>query len=539
MTTDGISTGSRLRRRASQYLAAGLLDAAQTTLESLLQLTPHDAHARVELAGVIRQRGRLRASLHHLLQVANTLPDDIQLIVELIRRLYFNGEIVAARACMDHPAMKRQLSASMLATQGQLRWMFGEMASAKALMEQALAAGVDTPDALYLHAMLCQYAGDIRQADTVLQDYLHRWPDSGDAAVALTNLRTQTPASNHLDTLQAQLRRIPANSPLPADRFARANFESARFKELDDLGRHAEAWSALAASNALMHALSPYDEVGESAVTEALIRSSQAIGTKPANTRAAFDGPIPIFIVGMPRSGTTLLDRMISSHSQVVSAGEINDFRRQLLWMSDVPASGVQGMLKALERSPTVDFAEWGSRYLMQTQWRAQGRRYYIDKLPINVRMVPFIHRALPHAPILHMVREPMDTCFSNLKAMLGPASAYSYYMPSLAHYYRQYARLTAHWRSAFPKAVLDVSYTALVTDPETTLRGVLAHCGLAMEDACLHPERNAAPVATPSSAQVREAVHTRSLGEWRHYEAQLEPLRLALAEACTLAPSA
>jgi hypothetical protein len=128
-----------------------------------------------------------------------------------------------------------------------------------------------------------------------------------------------------------------------------------------------------------MHALSPYDEVGESAVTEALIRSSQAIGTKPANTRAAFDGPIPIFIVGMPRSGTTLLDRMISSHSQVVSAGEINDFRRQLLWMSDVPASGVQGMLKALERSPTVDFAEWGSRYLMQTQWRAQGRRYYID----------------------------------------------------------------------------------------------------------------------------------------------------------------
>ncbi|MHB1273250.1 MAG: tetratricopeptide repeat-containing sulfotransferase family protein [Rhodanobacter sp.] len=539
MITNGISSvESRLRRRAGQYQSAGLLDAAQMAFESLLQMAPHDTRARIELAGVMLERGQLRASIRQLLQVVNALPDDIQLIVELVRRLYFNGEILAARVCLDHPALARQLSAPMLAGQAQLRWMLGEIATAMALMERAMAAGVDTPDALYLYATLCQYSGNIAQAESVLRTCLHCWPGSGDTAVALANLRTQTPESNHLDALQEQLRRIPADSTLPADRFARAGFESALFKELDDLGRHDEAWPALARSNALMHALSPYDEAGECAVTEAIIRAAQAIGADHAGSAPAFDGPIPIFIVGMPRSGTTLLDRMLSSHSQVVSAGEIDDFRRQLRWITDVPASGIPGMLKSLERSPNIDFAELGRRYLMQTQWRAQGRRYYIDKLPINVRMVHLIQRALPHAPILHMVREPMDTCFSNFKAMLGPVSAYSYDMLPLAHYYGQYARLTAHWRSTIPDAMLDVSYTSLVTDTEATLRQVLAHCGLELEDGCLHPERNAAPVATPSSAQVREPVYTRSLGEWQHYARQLEPLRLAIMESSVKAPS-
>jgi hypothetical protein len=213
----------------------------------------------------------------------------------------------------------------------------------------------------------------------------------------------------------------------------------------------------------------------------------------------------------------------------VVSAGEINDFRRQLRWITDVPAAGVPGMLKALERTPQIDFAQLGARYLQQTQWRAQGRAYYVDKLPINVRMVPLIRRALPHAPILHLVREPMDVCFSNLKAMLGHASAYSYDMPALAHYYGLYARVTRHWRETLPDAMLDVPYTALVNDTEATLRTILAHCGLPMEQACLHPERNVAPVATPSSAQVREPVYTRSLGEWRRYATALEPLRQAI----------
>jgi tetratricopeptide (TPR) repeat protein len=517
-----------LRRRARQYVDAGLMDAAQITLEALVERVPDDAYVRMELANVLLKRGQLRASTHQLLQIASTAPSDAQLTVQTVQRLYFNGEILAARACLDHFERVPDPSAPMLAEQARLRWMLGEIPAALALMNRAIAAGVNTPDACYLYAMLCQFAGHIDQAASVLETSLRQWPDS-DAAVALANLRKQTPETHHLDVLRELLRRTPQSISDRKSGMTRAGLESALFKELDDLGHHDEAWQALSRSNALMHALSPYDALGETAVTDAIIRAAEIIAAMPVGPTPTFEGPTPIFIVGMTRSGTTLLDRMISSHSQVISAGEINDFRCQLRWMTDVPPSGIQGMLLAQQRSPDIDFAELGARYLRQTQWRAQGRRFYIDKLPINFRMVHLIRRALPHAPILHLVREPMDVCFSNFKAMLGPASACSYDMGTLVHYYEQYVRLTNHWRTSMPGAMLDVSYASLVGDPAATLHRVLRHCGLPDEEDCLHPERNAAPVATPSSAQVREPIHTRAIGEWRHYARQLEPMRLAL----------
>ena len=534
MTSDDMPTvENRLRRRARQYMDAGLMDAAQTTLETLVEQAPDDAPARMELAGVLLKRGQLRASTHQLLQVALASSiGDPRLIIQTVRRLYFNGEILAARACLDRLELAADPPAPLLAEQAQLRWMLGEIPAAMALMERAVAAGIETPDACYLYAMLSQFTGNIARAHSVLGTCLRRWPNFGDAAVALANVRKQTPETNDLDWLRERLSRLPESSNAAEALTARAGFESALFKELDDLGCHDEAWQALARSNALMHALHSYDAAGETAVTDAIIHTSNAIAAIPAEPAPAFGGATPIFIVGLPRSGTTLLDRMLSSHSEVVSAGEINDFRRQLRWMTDVPPSGVQGMLTAQRRSTDIDFAELGARYLQQTQWRAQGRRFYIDKLPINIRMVHLIRRALPHAPILHMVREPMDVCFSNYKAMLGPASAYSYDMHTLAHYYGQYVRLTNHWHASMPGAMLDVSYASLVSEPATTLRRVLGHCGLAIEEGCLHPERNAAPVATPSSAQVREPIHRRALGEWQHYAGQLEPLRLALEDS-------
>ena len=514
MNADGIpATEGRLRRRARQYIDAGLMDAAQITLEALVEQLPGDLLLRLELANVLLKRGQLRASTHQLLKIALARAGDAQLIVQTVRRLYFHGEILAARACLDCLELAPKPTAPMLAEQAQLRWMLGEIPAALTLMDRAIAVGVETPDACYLYAMLCQFTGHITQANRVLEASLRQWPNFSDAAVALANVRKQTPQNNN--AAEAGV--------------ARAGFESALFKELDDLGCYEEAWQALARSNALMHALNPYDAIGETAVTDAIIHASAAIAAAQAGPPIAFKGPTPIFIVGMPRSGTTLLDRMLSSHSQVVSAGEINDFRRQLRWMTDVPSGGVQGMLNALQRSTDIDFGELGARYLQQTQWRAQGRRFYIDKLPINVRMVHLIRRALPHAPILHMVREPMDVCFSNFKAMLGPASAYSYDMRALAHYYEQYVRLTNHWHTSMPGAMLDVSYAALVSEPAATLHRVLERCGLLDEEGCLHPERNAAPVATPSSAQVREPIHSRALGEWQHYAKQLEPLRLVL----------
>jgi len=529
MTSTDIRTGeAQLRHQAKQSMAAGQWDAAQAAFEELARRVPHDVSLRMELADLMLRRGQMRAATSQLLQAVPALPNNAPLIAELAWRLSMIGEIQAARACAEHLERAPHPPGRVLAEQAHLRWMLGDIPAARARMDLAVAAGIESRTEYYLHAMLLQFTGQLAEAESVLLETLQRWPDHGEAAVILANLRKQTASANHLDLLQKLLGHLPGGTGMQAG-LVRAKFESAIFKILDDLGHHDEAWLALERSNALMHSFLPYDAGSEAALTDALIEVSATIANA---TPAVFEGPMPIFIVGMPRSGTTLLDHMLSAHSAVTSAGEINDFQRQLHWVADVSPHGNQSLLKILEHIGQLDFHALGARYLLQTQWRARGRRYFIDKLPINVRMVPFIRRALPQAPILHLVRDPMDVCYSNFKIMFGSASPYCYDMQTLGHYYKQYTRLTNHWREALPGAMLDIPYASLVHDPRSIMHQVLGHCGLEIEETCLRPELNTSPVATPSSAQVRESIHTRSIAQWRHYEKQLEPLRQALVAA-------
>jgi len=536
MSTYGASmTERQLRERAMQCIETGQWEEAQVALRVLAKVAPRDVHVRIELANAILLQGRMREATTHLLQAVPMLPNNAPLIAQLAWRLSLNGEVLGARACVSHLERAPDPPSEILVEQAHLRWMLGEIPTAMDHMARAVALGIEAPNEYYLYGMLLQFTGKLAESELVLLDCLRRWPDYGDAAVILANLRKQTSENNHLDFLRQRLTALSNRTPEPRGEFIRAEFESAIYKILDDLGRTDEAWESLAASNARMHALHPYDAEGEIAVTDALIAASRHLGARKRDNERDHEGPVPIFIVGMPRSGTTLLDHMLSAHSEVVSAGEINDFQRQLHWVADVAPHGTQSLMKVLERAAHIDYEEVGARYLRQTQWRAQGGRFYIDKLPINVRMVPFIRRALPHAPILHLVRDPMDVCYSNFKIMFGSASPYCYDMQALAHYFGQYARLVEHWRSFLPGVMLDVSYSTLVTEPEKTMRGILEYCGLDVEESCIHPERNEAPVTTPSSAQVREPVHQRGLGQWFRYAQQLEPLREALTRQSLL----
>ncbi|HEY8327968.1 MAG TPA: sulfotransferase [Rhodanobacter sp.] len=529
--TDTSISSAALFRRVREFIDSKQWTAAQKALESLLQSEPQSVPLRIELAAVILRQGRMRAATSQLLQAVPMLPNDAPTIIHLAWHLSINGEIQGARACLAHLGRAPDPPAEVLSEQARLHWMLGEISEARIFMDRAVAQGVTTSSEYYLNAMLHQFTGRITEAESVLLACLQRWPRHGDSAIILANLRKQTLESNHLELFRDSLAGMAADSVTVRDKFSRAEFESAIFKVHDDLGQRGEAWAALERSNALMQEINLYDGAGESALTEALIHCSDILATVTTGSTPRFDGPIPIFIVGMPRSGTTLLDHMLSGHSDVVSAGEILDFQRQFHWVTDVAPRGTEGMLAAISRCEEVDFdfAELGARYLKQTQWRAQGHRYYIDKLPINVRMVPFIRRALPQARILHLTRDPMDVCWSNLKMMSGMASPYCYEQHALAHYYSEYVRLTDHWRASLPGVMFDVSYASLVNDPAATLHQVLHHCGLEMEEDCLHPERNVAPVATPSSVQVREAIHSRTLGQWHRYAAQLSPLQQAL----------
>lgn len=474
------------------------------------------------LASVSLATGSVRDAVVHLQRAASSLADDIEAIGRVAQALSRIGETRTARECLAHPAIARSANARALLMLAHVSQGLGLHAEALALMERARARGLDGADFRYFHALQLQFNGRIDEAEKQMESCLAMGPTFGRASLTLARVRGQTPASNHVEFLRSRLAKVEPGSE------DHAAFEFALHKELDDLGQGEEAWLALQRGNEVMRRRLGHDPSTERAIFDALVAR---FGTEAVPATAAMPpGPVPIFIVGMPRSGTTLLERILGNHSMVMPAGELADFPRQLRWTADLHGHALVD-LPLLDACEGLDFALLGRRYLDQAQWRAQGRRFFVDKLPPNFMLVGFIRRALPHARILHMVRDPMDVCFSNYRALFGDAYAYSYGLESLGHHHRQYQRLMRHWHATMPGSVLDVDYAGLVRDSAPAARRILAFCGLPYEAACLDTTSNAAPVATLSSAQVRLPIHQRSLGEWHRYEGQLEPLRRALLE--------
>jgi tetratricopeptide (TPR) repeat protein len=506
--------------RAQQYIASNQITAARITLESLLQRDPARTDARMLLASAILNEGRVREAAAHAIAASNRLPDDADAVGATAHCLLRLGEMVAARDCLNRPGATDTNDGRMLTVLAHAQQKLGDHRAALALMDRAQATGYNTADFHYYRGLQLQFNGRIAEAERELEESFRLGLTVGLAAWTLARMRKQTPESNHLEQIRKQLQTVERGSE------DHAAFEFAQFKELEDLGEYDEAFAALARGNALMYARQHHDIAREQALFDKLIAHTPAERLRPHTT--PFDGPQPIFIVGMPRSGTTLLDRILDNHPLVVSTGERDDFPRQLRWCADRYAQQLidEPLIDELDR---LDYAELGRRYLAQTQWRAQGKPYFLDKLPSNALLVGLIHRALPKAPILHMVRDPMDVCFSNYKALFGGTHRYSYDLHALAAHYGQYRRLMQHWHTALPGRIYDVNYSELVRQPNAIVPNILHYCGLPDEPGCTDLSRNKTAVSTLSSAQVREPIHTRTLGEWRRYERQLAPLQAAL----------
>ena len=372
-------------------------------------------------------------------------------------------------------------------------------------------------------AMARFFTGDIDGAEQELDALLAVAPQSAHAMYLRSTLRGQTEARNHVDDLEM---RLAAGFP---DASGRAICLFALAKELEDLGQADRSFAALAEGALLKRESITYDAAAERDAIDG-VRAAYTSQVMQADVSGHHEAGA-IFIVGMPRTGTTLLERMLDRHSRVASAGELLDFGQLLAAASRKSLAANPGSTMA-EASLKIDYAALGRDYMTSAREAAGGSRVFIDKMPINYIYCGLIRKALPNVRIIHLVRDPMDSCYAVYKTLFNQAYHFSYDFDELADYYATYHRTMRHWHEVMPGAILDVPYEDLVTDTEAQARRVLAWCGLEWEDAVLTPSDNEAPSTTASSAQVREPVHTRSLQKWREYETGLAPLRERLVAA-------
>ncbi|QJD69426.1 sulfotransferase family protein [Xanthomonas campestris pv. badrii] len=518
------TAGAAHWRNAQAALARRDLAVAASALQALLDVEPTHVSARVLLAGTVLANGRMREAVTQLHLAARDVGHDVAMRCRVAQALLRVGEHRELHTLLRHPSVMQCRDGATLALLAHVHQSLGEHVDALAMMQRAQACGFDGPDFRFFLAVQLQFNGRLDEAAQALEQALAQKPGYGRAALTRARLRRQTTSNNHVAQLHQQLQ---LSRPESEDR---AGLAFALYKELEDLGDTDAAWDALQHGNAVMHARLRHDANAEAALY-AQLGALAVQGVFAAGDTATVQGPQPIFVLGLPRSGTTVLERMLGNHSQIVSAGELNDFGHQLRWGADQAGRSLLDvdLLRAL---PTLDYAQIGQRYLEQTQWRAGSARWYIDKLPANAVAIGPIARALPNALIVHLVRDPMAVCFSNYRALFGDSYAYSYDMHTLARHYQAYHGLMAQWRAALPGRVIDVDYTQMVREPSVVLAQLMTHCGLDIEPGQIDITRNAAASATLSSVQVREGVHSRSAEEWRRYTTQLEPLRQALSQA-------
>jgi tetratricopeptide (TPR) repeat protein len=349
-------------------------------------------------------------------------------------------------------------------------------------------------------------------------------PGIAEAYWSLADLKNYTLDDAEVETMQRLLtsdKREPSNE---------AQLHFALGKAFEQREQYADAFAHYARGNALRRLDEPFD-IEQFESRTARIRALFDAGFFAQRAGSGDPSPAPIFIVGLPRSGSTLLEQILASHSRVEGTMELPNILNITRQFDDMVASR-DGYPETVGTAPAGLLTALGSRYLDETAPLRSGREHFTDKLPNNFSHVGLIHAILPNATIIDARRHPMDCCFSTFKQHFAKGQTFSYDLDDLGHYYRCYLSLMDHWDAVLPGKVLHVQHEDLVRDPEANIRRLLDHCGLPFEPACLKFHETRRSVRTASAEQVRQPLYTSGVGHWRHFEKELQPLRQALGDS-------
>jgi tetratricopeptide (TPR) repeat protein len=519
------SPDQRMAERLAEGFRAlnqGKLEAAATICQEALAEDPGLVQAHF-LVGLVALEGAERRIAHDAFKSVVKLDrEHAAAWAQLARLNAGEGRIALAEAALKQVRRIKPTDPAVLDLTGTVLNQLGEYEAARAFFARVntLAPG-QAPYMMNLASVLV-FLGEIEAAIEIFRDVLRREPGNPQCHWGLASA-VKAEDHSHIEQMRQLLGRYSGNLR------ARAFLFYAIGKESEDLQDWDAAFEAFAAGAAARRQTVEYDEAAEIEVFEtiqALFDGEWLARQPPGNP-----DPSPIFVLGQPRTGTTLIERIITSHSQVHSAGELQQFglatRRVCRYADPRRFSG-----ELFRRAARADPGEIGSMYLQTTARMRGGTAFFVDKLPVNYLNLPLILAALPNAKVVHLVRGPMDACFASFKQLFADAYLHSYEQGEMARHHIRYRKLMDHYRACFPGRIIDVSYEQTAHDTEPNARRLIEALALEWEDACLRFHQSQSGVATASAVQVREPAHTRSIGRWRRYERQLAPMRRELERA-------
>jgi len=466
-----------------------ILDDAEFLLESVLEFSPNYQPARYDYVRVLLQRHRNALALTEAKTLLQADPHNRD-----YRAAY-------ASACVG----------------------LGDYEQAIGTYRDLLREAPNAPDIHLSVGHALKTLGRQQEAIVAYRSAAQVNPSFGDAYWSLANLKTYRFAEDDI----ARMRTIEAQADIAlADRY---HLCFALGKALEDRGEYAGSFAYYARGNALKKDELKY----RPETTERNARLQMQAFTPDflvARRGAGCDRPDPIFIVGLPRAGSTLLEQILASHSLVEGTMELADITRLVVRLQgrsyDEAAPAYPGNLRDI---PAEKLRDFGERYLADTQVYRTGKPFFIDKNPNNFRHLGLIHLILPNAKIIDARREPMACCFSNYKQLFASGQEFTYGLEDIARYYRSYVELMAHWDAVLPGKILRVQHEDVVDNLEDNVRRILDFCGLAFEPQCLEFHKTARSVRTASSEQVRQPIFRDGLDQWQRFEPWLGELRQAL----------
>ena len=496
----------------------GRFEASASCYRELLERAPRDARLHTNLGFVLHCLGDFRTAIAHCRRAIEFGPALAESHLHLGNSLLALNALFEAEAAYVAGLEVAPDHAALHTAHAMVERALGRLADAEASTRRALALRPDAADTLALLGSLAIDHGRFDEAEDLLRKALAIDPGLPEALTSLAAVRKMSPADvPWRDAAERVLARgLPVAHAI--------NLHHALGKYYDDIGECAPAFEHHRRGNELARgSRSRYDRV------EMTQRVTRTLSVFDRNFFTAMRSGAPgsecaVFVVGMPRSGTSLAEQILASHAAVHGGGEL------LFWIF---AADAERAAAAENRAAMI--AEFGRTYLEGLATQAPDASRVIDKLPVNFRNIGLIHAALPGARFIHLVRNPLDTCLSIYFQGFSAAHPYANDFGDLAHYYHEYRRLMAHWHAVLPpQTLLDVRYENLVEDSEEWTGRMLTHIGLPWDSRCLEPHLTRRPVLTASNWQVRQPISRGSVDKWRRYERFIDPLREALGDAAS-----